>query len=131
MRYVVGSLVEFPPGSRRIVRVGGREIGVFRVGDELYAIRNRCPHQGAPLCTGRIAHRVVSSAAGRVERVPGNLLVCPWHGWRYDMSTGGAYAPADPGVRTYEVSLEPADGAPAAVETFDVGVEGGQVVLHL
>ena len=131
MRHVVGSLADFPPGSRRIVNIDGREIGVFRVGNDLYAIRNRCPHQGGPLCTGRIAHRVVSQAAGRVERVAGTLIVCPWHGWRYDMSTGLAYAPADPGVRTYDVSVEHADGTPLAVDTFDVAVEGDQVVVHV
>ena len=55
MRVVVAPVSEFSPGERRIVQAGSRSIGVFRIGDRFYGIRNRCPHQGGPLCQGRIA----------------------------------------------------------------------------
>ena len=45
---------ELPPGERRIVEVEGRSIGVFNVGGTYYALRNACPHQGAPLCRGSV-----------------------------------------------------------------------------
>ena len=121
---------------RRIVRVGGREIGVFRFGDEFYAVRTRCPHQGGPLCLGYILPRLVSNEPGVVgvaEAPP--LVVCPWHGWQYDARTGQAYAPGDPGARSYAVAVEP--GAELAepeaevqfVETFQVSVEDDYVIL--
>jgi nitrite reductase/ring-hydroxylating ferredoxin subunit len=53
-----------------VARVGGREIGVVMDGDQPKAIRNRCPHMGAP------ARRV---------------LHCPWtswHGWEFDLDSG-------------------------------------------
>jgi nitrite reductase/ring-hydroxylating ferredoxin subunit len=143
-RFVVSRLDDFPPDTRRIVRVGGREIGVFRVGDEFYAVRNRCPHQGGPLCLGRVFPKIVSERPGKFELDDGPpLLVCPWHGWQYDMASGEAYAPDDPHVRSYSVSIEPASAIaheleqgddeqrePFVAETFPVSVEEDYVVLN-
>ena len=42
------------PGERRIATVAGVEVGVFNLGDRLVAYRNQCPHQGAPVCQGRV-----------------------------------------------------------------------------
>jgi nitrite reductase/ring-hydroxylating ferredoxin subunit len=141
VRFVVSPLQEFPPGERRIVRVGGREIGVFRVEDRFYAVRNRCPHQGGPLCVGRVFPRILSDTPGDFRLHDGApLVVCPWHGWQYDMATGQSYAPGDPHVRSYNVSVEPgsliaaeleggAEG-PYVAETFPVFVEDEYVVLE-
>ena len=62
MRVVVAPLHSFPSGERRIVEVGGRSIGVFRVGESFYGIRNRCPHQGGPLCLGHLLGDVDGTA---------------------------------------------------------------------
>jgi hypothetical protein len=64
MRVVVAPVDEFRPGDRRIVTIGGRSIGVFRVGDRFYGIRNRCPHQGGPLCKGPVSPWARSSGPG-------------------------------------------------------------------
>ena len=53
-RHIIGRVSELPPGERRIVEVDGHLIGVFNVQGRYYALRNRCPHQGAPLCLGAI-----------------------------------------------------------------------------
>jgi len=134
-RFVVARLEDFPPETRRIVRVGGREIGVFRVGERFFAVRNRCPHQGGPLCIGRVFPRIVSDEPGsvRLDRDRAPLLVCPWHGWQYDMESGQSYAPGDPHVRSYRVSVEPGAGleqGPYVAETFPVRVEENYVVLE-
>src|SRR5947207_3268589 len=50
--YVVGTVDEIPVGGRKIVEVAGRSIGIFNVAGEYVALRNRCPHQGGPLCLG-------------------------------------------------------------------------------
>ncbi|MBO0705932.1 MAG: Rieske 2Fe-2S domain-containing protein, partial [Candidatus Dormibacteraeota bacterium] len=46
MRYVVAPVEDLPPGERRIVEIDRRSIGVFNVDGRLFALRNRCPHQG-------------------------------------------------------------------------------------
>jgi nitrite reductase/ring-hydroxylating ferredoxin subunit len=130
MRVVVAPLSEFPPGDRRIVAVTGRSIGVFRVGDAFYAVRNRCPHQGGPLCLGRVFRRVASDEPG-VVRYTGEapMIACPWHGWEYDLATGQSFiGPGEPHVRAYEVSVERMPG-PYVAETFPVHVEDQYVIL--
>ena len=147
MRVVVAPVDEFRPGERRIVDAGRRSIGVFRVGDRFYALRNRCPHAGGPLCQGRIAPWALSSGPGdvRMEGEPA-LLACPWHGWEYELATGQSFlGPGEPGVKAYAVSVEKGealgDDEPAAkggrqpgpykVETFPVYVEEDYVVLEV
>jgi nitrite reductase/ring-hydroxylating ferredoxin subunit len=144
MKVVVAPVADFKPGDRRIIWVGGRSIGVFRVGDRFYGIRNRCPHQGGPLCQGRIAPWTVSSGPGDFGMESEiSLLACPWHGWEYDLATGQSFlGPAEPGVKAYEVAVEhgdalgeagPARGeripGPYVAETFDVHVEEDYVVI--
>ena len=58
---------ELPPGERRIATVEGVEVGVFNLGDRLVAYRNHCPHQGAPVCSGRVGRHDASVGARRVR----------------------------------------------------------------
>jgi len=111
-KYVVATVDELTPGKRKIVEVAGRLIGVFNVGGELFALRNRCPHQGGPLCEGRLAGILEASAPGEELRYSraGEILRCPWHGWEYDIRTGQSYFnPALVRVRNFVVSVEPGD----------------------
>lgn len=77
-----------------LVSVSGLEIGIFKLGEELHAYENRCAHQGGPVCTGAIIGKVeqeilpdgtVSDERESTEQIH---IVCPWHGWEYDMATG-------------------------------------------
>ena len=108
-RTVVATVEEIPPGGRKIVEVAGRSIGVFNVDGEFFALRNRCPHQGGPLCAGKLAGLVQSSGTPGDYSYsrPGEMLRCPWHGWEYDIRTGQSWW--DPGrtrVRSYDVTIE-------------------------
>ena len=125
-------MAEIPPGARKIVEVAGRSIGVFNIGGSFYALRNRCPHQGGPLCAGRLSGLVVSTGPGELEYLrDGEILRCPWHGWEFDVKTGLSWIdPERLRVRTYPVTVEPAGGLPAA-ETYEVTVEQETVVVHL
>jgi len=131
-RVVVGAARDLPPGSRKILDVAGRSIGVLNVGGTFYALRNRCPHQGAQLCLGRIKGTTLSS--GPYEYVYGReneIIQCPWHGWEFDIATGRTYFnPHKMRVKTYEVTVELPDTEDATIETFDVTVEEGLVILH-
>ncbi|OZM83437.1 Rieske 2Fe-2S domain-containing protein [Pseudonocardia sp. MH-G8] len=143
MKIVVARLDEFGPGERRIVEAGRRSIGVFRVGDDFYAINNYCPHMGGPLCRGRTKPWVTSQGPGEYTTAGEDaLLACPWHGWEYDLATGQSFlGPGEPSVRTYSVSVEGGQEPPVAeprggrqpgpyvAETFPVHVEDAYVVV--
>ena len=89
MKVVVCRFEDFPEGDRKIVKAGPRSIGVFNVEGEFFAIRNRCPHQGGPLCLGRLSAWAVATGPGKVTMDgPPRLVACPWHGWEYDLETG-------------------------------------------
>ena len=109
MRYVVGTVDEIPPGGRKLIEIDGRSIGVFNIDGEYFALRNRCPHQGGPLCKGRQAGVLVSPLPGEFELTrPGEILRCPWHGWEFDVRTGQSwFDPRGVRVRRYDVSVEP------------------------
>ena len=130
-RYVVASVDELPPGTRKIVDVAGRQVGVFNINGEFFALLNRCPHQGGPLCEGRLAGQLEVDAPGEPFRYTraGEILRCPWHSWEYDIRTGQSwFNPARVRVRAYEVDVAPGeaveDASPAAEVT---AIEGSGV----
>ena len=53
-RHVVAKVGEIPLGGKKLISVKGRDIGVFNVNGEFFALLNKCPHAGASLCHGRI-----------------------------------------------------------------------------
>ncbi len=111
MKVVVGKVTDFRNGDRKIIDVNGKSIGVFRVDDHFYAIRNRCPHQWGPLCLGDFAPRAVSGGPGDVHLDSGPpLIACPWHGWEYDLATGQSFMGPGRGnmaALSYDVSVLP------------------------
>ena len=120
-RFVVGTVDEILPGSRKVIVVNGREIGVFNVNGEYFAVLNRCPHQGGPLCSGRQTGFLVAPIPGdyQVSR-PGEVIRCPWHGWEFDLRTGQSWC--EPGrvrVRRYDVSIQPGEALVAEATAAD------------
>src|SRR3982074_3346961 len=55
---MVGELSEFAEGGYRVLRVDTFEFGVFRQGDRVVAYENHCPHDGGPVCQGKVIPRV-------------------------------------------------------------------------
>ena len=108
MKFVVGKVDEIPPGGRKIVRISGRSIGVFNVGGEFYAIRNRCPHQGAALCEGKLWGVLKSDVPGSFEYDGSKeIIACISHGWEFSLKTGQSWCdPQRLRVRSYQVSAE-------------------------
>ncbi len=137
-KHIVGKVSEFGPGDRKIVEAEGRSIGVFNVHGAFHALRNSCPHQAAPLCLGSIKGMTMPSKPGEyIWARDGEILRCPWHGWEFDITTGRSiFNPHRTRVKAYDVTVEhdvPDAGAieDEAVETFEVSVEDGWVVLHV
>ncbi|MBI1881033.1 MAG: Rieske 2Fe-2S domain-containing protein [Chloroflexi bacterium] len=135
--YVVAMVNDIPPGQRKIVEVAGRSIGVFNLGGEFFALRNRCPHQGGPLCQGRLLGRLVAPAPGQYDYShPSEILHCPWHGWEFDVKTGQSwFDPAQTRVRRYPVTIETPSAdlekGPYVAETYPVAVEAQYVVVEI
>src|SRR6266508_2441693 len=108
-KYVVARVDEIPPGGRKIVRLEGREVGVFNLDGEFHALKSACPHQGARVCLGKIVGTALPSDVYeyRYGR-EGRILRCPWHEWEYDIATGEAVF--DPSVRIKTYPAEVRDG---------------------
>ncbi len=126
MRHVVATTREIPPGSRKIVEVAGRTIGVFNVGGRFLAVRNSCPHQGGPLCLGPTIGLITAELPGAInyER-EGEILRCPWHGWEFDLATGrSVFDPNRTRVKAYPVEVETLQA-----ETYPVAIERESVVV--
>lgn len=133
-RHVVATVDEIAPGTCKIVTVNGREIGVFHVNGEFFALINRCPHQGAALCRGAIVHKLVSPSPGNYSLAHDQpMLRCPWHCWEFDLRTGQSWCDPDSiRARTYDVKVEPGETlakGPFEAETVLVSVEQNYVVL--
>lgn len=104
----VGPLADLVHGRPRLVRARGRELGIVRWGDAVYAVRNLCAHMGASLCSGTVTALTVSEdALGEVTTDPARPVVnCPWHGWAYDLGTGRSLLDPDHvRVKTYPVTV--------------------------
>ena len=69
----VARAAEIPDGRGLCVSIDGIDVGLFRVGEEIYAMENQCPHAGDPLSEGELE---------------GAVIVCSAHGWDFDVRTG-------------------------------------------
>ena len=109
----VAALEDIAEGDHRIYRIGELEVGVFRQDGKVYAWENRCPHAGGPVCQGKIFRRVEElldagkrSLGLRFSQKP--QIVCPWHGFEFDVATGRH--PGDPKMRLRAVPVAVRDG---------------------
>jgi nitrite reductase/ring-hydroxylating ferredoxin subunit len=95
----VADVADVPVDEGRVVEADGKTLGLFNVGGTFYAIDNTCLHRGGPLGEGDLDGRVVT---------------CPWHGWRFDVTTGAN-----------EMNLQ------VKVSCYPVKLEGGAVLVEL
>ena len=96
-------------GAHRVELEDGRGLVVVRRQDQWWALRDICPHQGARLSDGQVTGQVAECRLGgeAVLERDGEILVCPWHGWQFDLCTGRSVVePETVRVRTYAVRVE-------------------------
>jgi nitrite reductase/ring-hydroxylating ferredoxin subunit len=87
----VATVQEVPAGKARQVQVGGRMLALFNSNGTIYAIDDTCPHRGAPLWEGQLE---------------GTEVECPWHGARFDVTSGAHLCPPAPkDVQSYKVQV--------------------------
>ena len=111
----VGTEAEFGERDRKIIAQGDLEIGIFRVDGEFYAYENNCVHQGGPICQGKILNRVEEILAE--DKTSQGLkfseddvhIVCPWHGYEYNLKTGRHPGDRNVRLKPYEVQVRDGD----------------------
>ena len=95
------------PGDVRLVEVGGHRIGLYRVGKDLHALADRCPHRGAPLCSsGRSVRGIALRDGAPAQGAEPALIRCPWHKWDFDIATGRCLVHPRLRVRRYHVTID-------------------------
>jgi len=86
---------EVPPGQCHLAILKGKEIVLFNIGGEFFALDNLCTHEEGPLCEGEIE---------------GHEVTCPWHGAKFDIRTGEVLQdPAYEAVARYNVRVSGSD----------------------
>ena len=91
----VASAADLAPGEAKCVEVAGKKLALFNVEGNFYAIDDTCTHRGGPLSQGE---------------VNGMVVTCPFHGARFDVTTGQVLGPpAARGVGRYDVRVEGED----------------------
>ena len=88
----VGKLEEIPAQGARVVQTADGNIAVFRTqDDEIFAVRDKCPHKGGPLSQGIVS---------------GKRVACPLHDWKINIDSGEAQAPDEGCAATYPVKMD-------------------------
>jgi len=92
MRIDAGPESGLREGEPTCATLGQRPVALFKIGDRVYCLDNRCTHLGGPLCQGDFDAFVVE---------------CPLHGSRFDVRTGQVVGPpARTPVRSYPAGVE-------------------------
>ncbi|MEW5421121.1 Rieske (2Fe-2S) protein [Amorphus sp. 3PC139-8] len=106
---LIGRSDEFGEGDRRLVVHGNHEIVFMKVKGKNRAFLNTCPHQGGPVCDGLLVHKVEEVISPTREYIGMAFsedtihIVCPWHGWEFDVETGACAGDGGPKLRRFDV----------------------------
>jgi len=87
----VCSTTDVKAGCGKSIEINGKPVAVFNVDGNFYAINDTCLHRGGPLGEGELE---------------GKIVICPWHGWRYDVTTGANEIVPDLPTQKYELKVD-------------------------
>lgn len=90
----VAGVNDLSPGRGKVVHAEGQDIALFNVDGTFHAIHNTCLHRGGPLGDGELK---------------GTTVICPWHGWQYDVTTGNNVKNPAVTVASFPVKVEGSD----------------------
>jgi nitrite reductase/ring-hydroxylating ferredoxin subunit/multimeric flavodoxin WrbA len=86
---------ELPNNSQKIVNLGTLKIALFHYNEKISALANTCLHKGGPLGLGKVS-----------SKHDGIYVTCPWHGWEYNIETGGSAPGYQDQQAFYEIKIE-------------------------
>ena len=87
----VAKVSELQENQGKLVNVNGKEIALFKINNQFFAVDNMCLHMGGSLSEGEIEN---------------NNITCPLHGWQFDLKTGNNIMPGMGKLNIYKVSIE-------------------------
>ena len=90
-RVRLAAVEDVPAGEGRVVEAQGKTLALFNVDGAYYVIDNTCVHRGGPLGEGDLDGRIVT---------------CPWHAWRWDVTTGANVNNPTVQVACFQVAVE-------------------------
>lgn len=90
----VAGTADIKPGYGIVAEVNGKSLAVFNVEGTIHAIDNTCCHREGPLGEGELE---------------GDIVTCPWHGWRFNVTTGACMNNLSAKVEAYQVKVEGED----------------------
>ena len=99
----VGREDEFEDRGRKVIVSGGLEVGVFFVDGGYYAYENKCVHQGVELIAD---DKTSQGLAWSEEDVH---IVCPWHGYEFNIKTGIHPGHKNARLRSFDVKVTDGD----------------------
>jgi 3-phenylpropionate/trans-cinnamate dioxygenase ferredoxin subunit len=99
------SVDDLRPNEPIVVRVAGNDVLIVRFEDEIFALRNICPHENASFLGGHIRPRLTSGSPDEPIQVDRSdpLLYCPWHTWSFSLRNGQCTSDRSKRVLSYEV----------------------------
>ena len=89
-----GKIADIDEGKSQVVNAEGKELALFKIEGNIYAIANTCPHRGGPLGEGYLE---------------GQEVTCPWHAWAFDVKTGACQTMPDTKQPVFKVKIEADD----------------------
>jgi nitrite reductase (NADH) small subunit len=110
----IGPASEITDPGRKLIGFENFEVAVFKLGGEFFAYLNHCPHMGGPACQGKMIAKVDEVIAD--DRTSKGMtfsktklhVVCPWHGFEFDIRTG--VHPGNPKARLRKIKVAVSDG---------------------
>jgi nitrite reductase (NADH) small subunit len=88
----ITALEDIPKLGSRVLETDTIKIAVFRTStDQVFAVRDACPHKQGPLSQGIVA---------------GNTVTCPLHNWKIDLASGEVLGPDEGCVNTFPAKVE-------------------------
>ena len=110
----IGTTTEFSDPGRKVIGFDRFEVAVFKLDGEFFAYLNQCPHMGGPACQGKMLAKVEEVIAddktskGMAFSKTRMHVVCPWHGFEFDIRTG--HHPGNPRARLRKMDVRVSDG---------------------
>ncbi|MFY4730089.1 Rieske (2Fe-2S) protein [Nitrospira sp. BLG_2] len=90
----VAAAADVKPGQGIVAEANGKTLAIFNVDGTIHAINNTCCHREGPLGEGEL---------------DGDIVTCPWHGWRFNVTTGVCMNNPSSQVEAYQVKVEGED----------------------
>ena len=125
----IGSAKEFADPGRKVIAFERFEVAIFKLDGEFFAYLNHCPHMGGPACQGKMIAKVEEIIAedrtskGMMFSKTKMHVVCPWHGYEFDIRTG--VHPGNPRAQLRKIKIA-VSGDDVIIELPDVGEHAKQ-----